>query len=207
MSNLELVTLFHSQLKEYIKEYYKLQERNYRNAFTDHTCYTHLKIMEHLIESGDIDLMTQSLKEQCDSNQYQQQFGIKPNRPVLRFQEVVVWIMTNHRDVYETIFNQIHKLLLDSHCSDIKSDIVSAYESGSRIELLYFSVMNSLHKAMTKFSQNPQMSTDSSSVTENLKKAIAIVDKIANEKSDVELSKNPQMSSDSSDVEFFDVKE
>ncbi len=114
MSNSELVTIFHSQLKEYIKEYYKLQERNYRNAFTDHTCYNHLKIIEQLIQSGDIDLMTQSLKEQCDSNQYQQLFGIKPNRPVLRFQEVVVWMMTNHRDVYETIFNQIHQSLLES---------------------------------------------------------------------------------------------
>lgn len=164
MSNSELVNIFHTQLKEYIKEYYKLQERNNRNAFTDHTCYTHLKIIEHMIQSGDIDLMTQSLKEQCDSNQYQQLFGIKPNRPVLRLQEVVVWMMTHHRNVYENVFNQIHKSLLDSHTSstvdsDVIGDLLNAYDSGTSIELPYFSIMDYLHKAITKLRTRSQSST------------------------------------------------
>lgn len=155
MANLDIIEIFQSQLKDHIKEYYKLQERNNRDAFTDHTCYTHLKIMEHLIQSGDIDLMTQSLKEQCDSNQYQQQFGIKPNRPLLRFQEVVVWMMINRRDEYQNIFKQIQNTQIQktvlkqtNDFNYVRQQLATASNNVSGMEQTLFSVTDNIHNAL-----------------------------------------------------------
>lgn len=154
MNTLELVNIFKDQLTSLIKEYYRLQERNNRNAFTDQTCYTHLKVIEHLIQSNDIDLMTQCLKEHCDSNQYQQQFGIKPDRPLIRFQEFVVWLMIHRRDKYQYIFNQIQKISTNCYTVEALNKTQNAISKIAGIELDMFTALNDLHCVHKFISKN-----------------------------------------------------